>query len=125
MKRQTIIWAFIGVLFVALIVLKGTLFGGMGRAYVEAKSLAFEVTPSERSPFAEPDSPNPPPEVKEIPAPKDALDRRGVWTERDGAVIGWTSWKEVQPRVVFEARAKAAKPGALAGTAGSASAGGA
>lgn len=119
MKRQTIIWAIIGALFVGLIIVKATLGGGMGRVYVEARSVAFEVTPAERAPWADPDSPLPPPAVKPIPVPADALDRHGVWTEQDGAVVGWTAWHEVTPKVVFEARAQAAKA-AESGDAGAA-----
>lgn len=111
MKRQTIIWALVGLLFAGFIALRA-MQGRMGRVYVEPTPVAFKVTPSEPLPWADPDARAPLPTVTRVEPPADAVGRRGVWREDDGSLIGWTTWHDVPPTVVFAARAQAAEAGA-------------
>lgn len=117
MNRQTIIWAIIGVAFIVLIGARASM-GRMGRTYVEPTVNAFErVTPAPL-PWADQGAKAPLPEWIPTTAPANALDRRGVWNERNAAgneVIGWTSWREVDATTVFKARAAAAAKGGAAG----------
>jgi len=113
-KRQTIIWAIIGIAFVALIGSRAAL-GRMGRTYVEPTVKAFERVTPDALPWADQGADAPSAEWIATPPPENAIDRSGVWSERNAAgnqVIGWTSWGEVDPTVVFKARAVASRGGA-------------
>ncbi len=113
MKRQTILWAILGIAFVAIIGWRAQA-GRMGRIYVQPTAHAFEVSRPAAPPWADAGAQAPPPEWKEIAPPANAVDRAGVWTERNGDVVGWTSWSEVQATKVFKARATPPDPAAPA-----------
>jgi len=116
MRRQTIIWAIIGIAFVGLIGWR-TSMGLMGRTYVEPKVNAFERVQPELPPWAERNAEKPKPEWVPAQAPAAAAARSGVWREpgRNGEpVLGWTSWSEVDATVVFQARADAQRGSAPA-----------
>lgn len=113
MKRQTVLWALAGLVFVGLIGFRAWS-GHMGRIYVEPTVSAFERIPAEHTPWADVGDKAPLPTWVPTEAPSDAVGRRGVWRETnasDHLVVGWTSWTEVTATKVAEGRAAAARDG--------------